>query len=243
MEVNAMGDENREMLKIKSRLNLALRGTAFTIVLLVGMDLLLFIPAGTTDWPAAWIFTLLYGAGLIFFSVFTAINDPDLLKERSRKAKNVKSWDTAITWIYTAFLLLMLILCGLDKRFGWTSVPLPVQIVGLIGVILGGLLLGWVVRENTFLSRYARIQDDRGQRVITTGPYKYVRHPMYAESLFWFPCVPLLLGSFVGLIPGLAISVLYVIRTRLEDKMLMEELPGYLDYAKKTRYRLVPGMW
>jgi protein-S-isoprenylcysteine O-methyltransferase Ste14 len=226
------------------RIKLLFRSILFILVILVGLDAMLFLSAGTTEWPAAWIFTVLYSGFLVFFMLYTAYFDPQLLEERGKTAANVKSWDKTISFIYTFLLLGMLILCGLDYgRFGWSSVPIWVQIAGFTGILAGGVLIAWVIRENTFLSRYARIQDDRGQTVISSGPYQYVRHPMYAGSLFWFPCIPLYLGSWVGLVPGLAISILYVVRTCLEDRMLMEELPGYSTYAEKTRFRLIPGVW
>jgi protein-S-isoprenylcysteine O-methyltransferase Ste14 len=227
----------------KSRNRLAVRGVASTILILVVMDLVLFLSAGTLAWPAAWIFTGLYGAFLIAFSLHTSFNDPGLLQERGRKAENVKAWDLTIARFYNLLLFAQLIVCGLDTRFGWSSMPLWLQGVGLLGIVLSAAQMWQVVKENTFLSRYARIQDDRGHRVITTGPYERVRHPMYAASLYLFPCIALMLGSFYGLIPGLAITVQYVIRTRLEDQMLLEELPGYREYAQKTRFRLVPGVW
>jgi protein-S-isoprenylcysteine O-methyltransferase Ste14 len=227
----------------KSREILAIRGVASTILILFVMDVVLFLSAGTLDWPAAWIFTGLYGAFLIAFSIYTSFNDPGLLKERGRKAENVKPWDLTIARIYNLLLIAMLALCGLDTRFGWSGMPLWLQGVGLLGNLLGATLMWLVVKENSFLSRYARIQDDRGHKVVTTGPYKHVRHPMYAASLYLFPCIALMLGSFYGLIPGLAISILYVVRTFLEDKMLMEELPGYPAYAEITRFRLIPGVW
>jgi protein-S-isoprenylcysteine O-methyltransferase Ste14 len=226
------------------RKTLLFRSILFILVILVGLDALLFLSAGTTEWPAAWILTVLFGGFLVFFVLYTVYFDPQLFKERGKTADNVKSWDKTIRFIYTFLLLGMLILCGLDYgRFDWSSVPLWVQIAAFAGILAGGILIAWVIRENTFLSRYARIQDNRGQTVISSGPYQYVRHPMYAVSLFWFPCIPLFLGSWIGLIPGLAISILYVVRTFLEDKLLMEELPGYPAYAEITRFRLIPGVW
>ncbi len=238
-----MDTSNPSTVEKKSRNKMVIRGVVSTILILIVMDLVLFLSAGTLDWPAAWIFTGLYGAFLIAFSIYTSFNDPGLLKERGRKAENVKPWDLTIARIYNFLLFALFVVCGLDTRFGWSGMPLWLQGVGLLGIVLGAALMWQVVKENTFLSRYARIQDDRGHKVITTGPYKHVRHPMYAASLYLFPCIALMLGSFYGLIPGLAITVLYVIRTRLEDQMLLEELPGYRDYAQKTRFRLVPRVW
>ncbi len=101
----------------------------------------------------------------------------------------------------------------------------------------------WVTRTNAYLSRFARIQDDRGQQVVTTGPYRYVRHPMYAAVIPFILCIALILGSWWALVPGAIIAILFVVRTALEDRMLQEELPGYKAYAQHVRYRLLPGVW
>jgi len=106
-----------------------------------------------------------------------------------------------------------------------------------------GLLLFWVTAANSYLSSYARIQQDRGQQVVTTGPYQYVRHPMYAAVIPFIICVALILGSWWALIPGGVIGVLFIIRTALEDRMLQDELPGYKEYAQRVRYRLLPRVW
>lgn len=227
----------------KPEMKLLLRGMIGTVLLLAFLGGILFLSAGTTDWRSAWVLIVIYGAFLLFFIFFTAFRDPELLKERGKKSANVKSWDKVIAGIYNFLLITMLIICGLDVRYGWSSVPFWLQLIGMALVILGGLIMGWVTAHNTFLSRYARIQDDRGHRVVTDGPYRTVRHPMYAASLFWFPAIPLMLGSYVAVIPGLAITALYVIRTALEDRMLLDELPGYKEYAAKTQYRLIPGIW
>jgi protein-S-isoprenylcysteine O-methyltransferase Ste14 len=122
-------------------------------------------------------------------------------------------------------------------------VLLAVEIVGWIGLLLAMGLVAWVAINNAYLSAVVRIQDDRGQQVVTTGPYRYVRHPMYAADLFFFWGIPLLLGSWWALVPSLLIVVVMIIRTALEDKTLQAELPGYKEYAEKVRYRLVPGVW
>lgn len=224
-------------------MKLLLRGVVGTLLLLAFLGCILFLSAGTTDWRSAWVLIVLYGLFLLFFLFYTAFRDPELLKERGKKSANIKPWDKVIAGVYNFLLIAMLVLCGLDVRFGWSSIPFWLQLLGMALIILGGVIMGRVTAHNTFLSRYARIQDDRGHRVVTDGPYRYVRHPMYAASLFWFPAIALMLGSYVALIPGLAITVLYVVRTALEDRMLLDELPGYREYAARTKYRLIPGIW
>ncbi len=213
-------------------------------VILAVMDGLLFGAAGRVDWIEPWVLTLLYGAFLLGFAFWATMYAPGLLEERSHVAKNVKSWDKTIGVIYTILLLAMLITAGLDAgRFHWSTMPIGLEIIGAIGLVPVGAWLMWIMSVNAFLSRWARIQDDRGHQVITAGPYQYIRHPMYASTILFVISIPLLLGSWWALIPGISISVLYVIRTALEDRMLHEELSGYREYAARVRYRLVPGVW
>jgi protein-S-isoprenylcysteine O-methyltransferase Ste14 len=122
-------------------------------------------------------------------------------------------------------------------------VPLWVNLLGLSLMIPSFGLLLWVTATNTYLSRYVRIQDDRGHKVIASGPYHFVRHPMYASNILFFPSIPLLLGSWWALIPAGIIIGLFTLRTYLEDQTLQAELPNYKEYAQKTRNRLLPGVW
>jgi protein-S-isoprenylcysteine O-methyltransferase Ste14 len=223
--------------------------TALTLVLrvlavLFFLGLLLFVPAGRLGWPEAWIFIGAYGLFLGGYAVWSLLKDPAQLAERSRVAQNVKGWDRVIITAYTLLLLVTFVISGLDAgRFHWAPVPLPIEIAAWIGQAAAGGLIFWVVATNTYLSRLARIQGDRGQVVVTSGPYRFVRHPMYAGIIVLFICVPISLGSGWGLLPGIAIGLLFVFRTFKEDQMLRHELAGYEAYAQKVRYRLVPGVW
>jgi len=219
------------------------RTVAVFAVILV-MDLLLFVPAGRLDWPAAWILSLLYGVFLLAYVVWGTLKAPDLLKERSRVAENVKVWDKVIMAIYTVLLLTMLVLAGLDVgRVDWPEMPLAWQTLGLVGVVLAGGLIFWTIRTNAYLGRMVRIQEDRGHQVVTGGPYRYVRHPMYLGLILLFPCMALFLGSCSAFVAASLIALLMVIRTALEDRTLQAELPGYAEYCRQTRYRLLPGVW
>lgn len=210
----------------------------------VVLDGVLFLLAGRLDWSGAWILTILYLAFLLAVLAWAARNDPDLLEERSRVGANVKAWDKVLLTLYTVALIGLLVVAALDAgRFRWTEMPVAVQALGVLGIIPCGIWLLWVTKTNAYLSRFARIQDDRGQQVVTTGPYRYVRHPMYAAIIPFVLCVALILGSWWALLPGAVITVLFVIRTALEDRMLQEELPGYQEYARRVRYRLLPGVW
>ncbi len=210
----------------------------------LALSLLLFVPAGRLNWFDAWIYIAGYLVFLIVYAVWAFRNDPNLLKERSRVASNTKGWDKLIMSLYTVLLFCLFILVSLDAgRFHWSSSPLFLKLIGWLGLIFAAWLIFWVIRTNTYASRVARIQADRGQTVISSGPYQFVRHPMYAGIIVLFLCTPLALGSFWGLIPAVLIDVLFFIRTELEDSMLRKELAGYEDYAKHIPYRLLPRIW
>lgn len=205
---------------------------------------LLFLPAGRLDWPQAWIFILIIGIYFLIYVIWGIRKDPEQTQERSQMAENVKRWDKVIMGIYTFLLPIVFITAGFDAgRFGWSSTPLFVQLLGWLGLITAAALIFWTVRTNTYLSRYARIQDDRGQEVVIAGPYRFVRHPMYLGILILFISIGPTLNSLYTLIPGVIINFLFIIRTANEDKMLQEELAGYHDYSQKVRYRLIPGIW
>jgi protein-S-isoprenylcysteine O-methyltransferase Ste14 len=218
---------------------------ALRLAIIIGaLAVLLFLPAGRLDWLQAWLFVVAYGLFLAFYGLWAAAKDPDQLRERGRVAENVKQWDKVIMAVYTLLLLVLFPLAGLDAgRFRWSSVPLALTLLGWLGFFAAGSLIFWTLATNTFLSRMARIQHDRGQRVVTSGPYRYVRHPMYAGNVVLFLCTPLVLGSWWAGIPALLIGALFVLRTYLEDRMLQQELEGYSDYAQRVRYRLLPGIW
>jgi protein-S-isoprenylcysteine O-methyltransferase Ste14 len=210
-------------------------------ILLLGA--LLFGSAGRLDWWGAWAFLALFILMLVVAAIWSLRNNPDLLNERGRIAENTKSWDKVILSLYVMLLLGMMVAAGLDVRFNWSTMLLVMQILGGIGLLAAMGLVYWVATSNAYLSAVVRIQEDRGHQVVTVGPYQYVRHPMYAADLFFFWSIPLLLGSWWALIPGMLIMVVMIIRTALEDKTLQTELPGYAEYAKCVRYRLIPGIW
>jgi len=222
-----------------------LRRIGLRVTFGVGLLLaVLFVPAGTLRWPQAWVFLALYLSGVAWFFIWTKRRDPDLLKERMSPKKNVKAWDRKILRVYTLFLAALPVVSGLDAvRFRWSHIPLWLNIVGFAGLVLSNLLAFWATKVNTFASSVVRIQDDRGHRVCTTGPYARIRHPMYGAVIPMAVCLPLALGSCYAFIPAVAIVGLFILRTSLEDKTLQEELPGYKEYAQKVRFRLIPGLW
>ena len=217
-----------------------------SIIFLVIFAAVLFVPAGRIDWLAGWAFLGLFIIGTGVIAIWARRNDPDLVAERqtAAQAENVKPWDRVIMAVYTVVLLVMLILAAVDAgRFGWSHVPTGVRILGWLGLGVAFVIVWRVMAENTYLSERVRIQEERGHQVVTTGPYKYVRHPMYVGIIIAVLSVPLVLGSWWALIPAGLIAALFIIRTVLEDRTLNEELPGYQDYAEQVRFKLIPGVW
>lgn len=229
----------------KNQLLLPRKALALRTVAGIGLFLVVFfVPAGSFRWPQAWVFLALYLSAVAGFFVWTKKKDPGLLKERISPQKNVKAWDRKILRVYSLFLAVLPIVAGLDAvRFRWSHLPFGFNLLGFAGLVLTMLLAFWATRENTFASSVVRIQTDRGHRVCSTGPYAYVRHPMYIAVILMVVSLPPALGSRYAFIPAGIIVGLFVLRTALEDKTLKEELPGYKDYTQKVRFRLIPGVW
>lgn len=215
------------------------------LVILLGiLSLLLFLPAGTLHWPQAWLLISFLSFYFLIYIYLGICKDPEQTRERSHVAQNVKPWDKRIMTIYTLLLPTVFILAGLDfGRFEFSTVPIALQILAWAGLVMAGALILWTVTANTYLSRFARIQDDRDQQVIATGPYRFIRHPMYLGIIVLFLCLGPALGSFLALMPGWLIDILFLIRTAKEDHMLQEELPGYQAYSQQVTSRLLPGIW
>ncbi len=206
---------------------------------------ILFGSAGTLDWPGAWVYlgwsvAISFGGGL-----WLARRDPALLAERlgSLVQREQKTWDKVFMIVVFLLWFAWLALMGLDVRYGWSHVPLVVRAAGFVLLCLGGYLVGLTFKANSFAAPVVKIQKEREHRVIDTGPYAYVRHPMYAGVLLITSGAPLLLGSWWGLLTGAAFMVLIGIRAVLEERTLKAELAGYAGYAARVRYRLVPYLW
>ncbi|MBN2441335.1 MAG: isoprenylcysteine carboxylmethyltransferase family protein [Spirochaetales bacterium] len=206
---------------------------------------ILFLSAGTTDWIEAYIFTGSYFLYFLGFFIWGTIKAPDLLNERINPKQNAKSWDKQLMRLgYTPLLAGLLVLCGLDVgRLKISMVPFFIKLAGGGFALIAGTLIMWVFVTNRFASGIVRIQADRGHTVISSGPYRIVRHPMYLGVIVFIFSIPLILGSYLGLIPAALILILFIIRTRLEDLTLQKELPGYEEYTKKTKKRLIPWIW
>lgn len=204
-----------------------------------------FGSAGTLAWPEAWLYMIIHYSFFTMLAIWLKKHNPELLRERMAFLKPaVKRWDKAILLVSTVVFVPYLILPGLDAvRFQWSYVPPLIKVVCFVGIILSFFLMVWVMRENSYLSRIVEIQKERGHRVITTGPYQYVRHPMYLGVIVLFISIPVALGSLWSLVPSTVLSLLVLIRTFLEDKTLCEELEGYNSYAEKVKYKIIPGIW
>ena len=204
-----------------------------------------FLIAGRWDLPLVWAFIGVFVGFLILAWIFIFRRKPDLVQERQKSGPEAKDWDRRLLRVYGWLLLATWIFALLDVgRLHWSdTVPLGLQIGGLL-VATGALALtGWALAENAFFSEVVRIQRDRGHRVITTGPYRYVRHPGYLGNVLTFPSVALALGSWGAVVLSLGLVALFVLRTALEDRTLQAELEGYAEYTTRVRYRLVPGIW
>jgi protein-S-isoprenylcysteine O-methyltransferase Ste14 len=229
---------------MNNKLIAILKTTIKVIISIIVLLLLLFGSAGTIYWMEAWILLILYFINVIGFFIWLKKNNPELLKERTSRRSEGKWWDQIILTIYTILLMFMLVICGIDAvRFHWSNLPLILKIIGFIGYITSAIIISLTIKENAYLSAVVRIQKDRSQQVVKTGPYKYVRHPMYSGIILGILFIPFALGSFIALIFSGLIIILFIIRTYLEDKTLQNELPGYKEYIKEVRYRLVPGLW
>jgi protein-S-isoprenylcysteine O-methyltransferase Ste14 len=222
----------------------ALRQLIFSIVYLAFFPLILFLLAGDRRWIEGWIFSALFCLLSFATVVYLYLKDPELLNERfgSPIQKNQKSWDKfLLTTFFFGFLVWYAVMPLDARRFGWSK-PFPIWLkaTGIILFAGGFYLLYRAMKENTFAAPVIKMQIDRGQKVITTGPYSIVRHPMYTGGALLFIGGPLLLGSIYGLVIGILLIVMLATRTLGEEAMLRSELQGYDDYRKRVKWRLIP---
>ncbi len=205
--------------------------------------LILFVAAWRLDWWAAWAFVAASAAFASLNVLIILPKNPGLVaRQGSAGNENVDRWDRALTRLVTACTLVLLVVAGLDERFGWTRVFAPwVQVAGLASFVLGLALVSWAMASNVSFLSAARVQN--GQSVATGGPYRAVRHPGYVGATMAAVGRAALFGSAWALISAGLIACAFVICTALEDRTLRAELPGYADYAQRTRYRLLPGVW
>ena len=214
-------------------------------IFVVGLGALLFASAGTLDWPAAWVFLVVSAIIGPACGLWLARTDPALLAERMRPTfqADQPAADKKFMLTFVVVALIWLVAIGLDRRAQASHVPLVLQALGLAMYLLSTVFIMWVFRENSFAAPVVRVQAERHHRVVTSGPYAFVRHPMYGSIMLFFFGVPLLLGSWWGVAIAPVFAVLFAIRARIEERALVEGLPDYADYAARVRYRLVPGLW
>jgi protein-S-isoprenylcysteine O-methyltransferase Ste14 len=222
------------------------RGIILISIFVLGMPLLPQIISGDWDWWQAWVVLALFAGSFLISRLMMARRHPDLLAERLRfmAQPGTKSWDKVLVPLLGVGSLFLLVVPGYDRRFGWTLPFPPIwQWIGLASLVIGYGISSWAPVVNRFFSGTVRLQPERGQYVITHGPYGVVRHPGYAGALLGYVGVPLLLNSTWAWLPAAFLTVVMVIRTTLEDRTLQAELPGFVEYTRKTRYRLLPGIW
>jgi protein-S-isoprenylcysteine O-methyltransferase Ste14 len=212
-------------------------------ILGVVMGLLLFVPAGTVDYWQGWVYLSIFLGASALITLYLMRRDPALLERRlrggptaeKRRAQKFIQLCTSIAFIA------LLVVPAFDRRFGWSAVPLAAVVAGQLLVAIGFCLIALVYRANTFTS--ATIEVAENQKVISTGPYAIVRHPMYASASLYLLGTPLALGSYWGLVPTVAMMPFLIWRLFDEERFLANNLPGYTEYQKRVRHRLVPLLW
>jgi protein-S-isoprenylcysteine O-methyltransferase Ste14 len=220
--------------------------TAEIAGMFVVFALALFLAAGTVVWPAGWAFLVLFFGFTIALTRWLLRHNPGLLTERMTGIgkPDQKTWDKVFYAVANVIFLAWLILMPLDAvRFHWSRIPGWLQVGGAILLLVSFYLFFLTFRENAYLSPAVRLQAERGQTVVSTGPYRYVRHPMYATAIIFLVGTTLLLGSWYGLGPALILVVAIAFRAVQEERTLRAELPGYDEYMAQVRYRLIPYVW
>ncbi len=215
-------------------------GLAVTALFLVG----LFTAAGSWGWVLGWAYVGLLTLGQTVTAIVIRRKDPELLARRGAIGEGTKAWDRVVLGLFALTYLATIGVAALDAGQGWSPLPLALWGVGAAMYVLGVAFVTWAMSVNTHFEKTVRIQHDRDHTVCDRGPYAWVRHPGYVGAAVAFPlATPLLLGSAWALVPAALSTLTLVVRTALEDRTLQRELAGYAEFATRTRYRLVPGLW
>ena len=223
-----------------SKTKLLLSALTKFLVGLVLVGVILFLPAGSFSFRGGWLFIALLFIPMIFLGAVLLVKAPDLLAKRL-DAKEKEDTQKGVVALSGLLFLAGFIVAGLDFRFGWSHVPTWLVIVSSVVLLVSYALYAEVMRENAYLSRTIEVQE--GQKVVSTGLYGIVRHPMYAVTVWLFLSIPLVLGSFWSLLCFSHYPILIIVRILNEEKVLTEGLDGYADYKKKVKYRLIPFIW
>jgi protein-S-isoprenylcysteine O-methyltransferase Ste14 len=215
------------------------------LIWVVAMGALLFVPAGKLHWPTAWLFLATIGILGVAGGLWLAKYDPALLAERMRPMmqNDQPAADKKFMVVFGFAALIWFLAIGLDVRAHGTRIPTELQALGFLMLLFSSGFIMWVMRENSFAAPVIKLQTERGHRVISSGPYAFVRHPMYSSTVLFFVGAPLLLGSWWGVVMSPLFAVLFGVRIAIEERALLAGLPGYADYTTQVRYRLVPGLW
>ncbi len=225
--------------RLSQRALLRLVGSRLALFIPI-MGAVLFVPAGTLAYWQAWVYLAILLIPMAAVMMYLLKHDPALLERRMRLREKEAPQKTIMKFSYLVFVIAFM-LPGLDRRLGWSHVPLGVVLAADVLVLLGYGLFVLVLRENSYASRVVEVA--QGQKVISSGPYALVRHPMYLAAVTMYGFTPLALGSYWALLPTLLIGGVVVMRILNEEKVLLRDLPGYREYTQKTRYRLIPGVW
>jgi protein-S-isoprenylcysteine O-methyltransferase Ste14 len=223
--------------------NLTMRALLSLVVLMLVFAALLFASAGTLDYWQAWTFLAVYFVSSLAITLYLVKRDPELLKRRMKGGPfaEKKTAQKIIMSLTSLGFIALLVVPALDHRFGWSYIPASVALAGDLIVALGFFAISLVFKENSFTSATIELSVD--QRVISTGPYALVRHPMYAGALVMLAGIPIALGSWWGLLVVVAIMPALIWRLIDEERFLARNLPGYVEYQRKVRYRLLPLVW
>ena len=210
------------------------------IIGLVIICILLFIPAGTLDYPNGWLFIALLFIPMFFAGIIMLFKSPDLLRRRLN-AKEEEDEQKTVILLSGIIFLLAFILAGLNFRFGWFKLPTVVIIIASVIFLIAYIMYAEVLRENEYLSRTVEVSEN--QKVVDSGLYGLVRHPMYTSTIFLFLSMPLVLDSMLSFIVMLVYPIIIIFRIRNEEKVLENELAGYKEYKEKVKYKLIPYLW
>jgi protein-S-isoprenylcysteine O-methyltransferase Ste14 len=222
------------------------RMAAQTSVWLAVLAAFLFVPAGTTAWPEAWIFLAIIGGVGSAAGLWFARHDPGLLKQRLSSPFQLgqPTWDKAILSLFFVLYLASFVVSALDAvRWRTTNMPVWAETAGAVCILASYVIIWRVLAENSFAAPVVRIQEERGQRIVMTGPYAVVRHPMYGGAILFLLGTPLLLGSSYGLVFVPLLVIVLAIRTVFEERTLATHFPDYAAYAESVRYRVIPFVW
>lgn len=214
------------------------------LLLIIIQAVLLFFSAGSVTWFEGWWYIGLYFVELLIAALIMIPKRREVIAERSKGLVGGKSWDILLTRVMTIPSLGILVIAGLQERFGWLPViAVPWQVVGGILFVLGYAIVVWAMYSNPFFSSVVRIQQERNHTAVKNGPYHYIRHPGYSGMIISALGSVLLLGSLWAFIPCCVYLIIVIVRTSMEDHTLISELPGYREYTVSTKYRLLPPLW